>query len=340
MNRLIFILFIFFIMFAIQSCATTHKTVMRKDPLIGKLINTKTNSKTDFNSFIEDISTYDVIYLSEKHDNPEHHHIQQRVIKRLIEKGLNPTIGFEFFSMNDTPLLLNFIDSGKVVHSKKTEKLIESDLRKKLGWDTQSDQMWQYYYDLLNIAKKEKLQVAGIDLASSLKKRITRKGLDGISPIEKDQVFSTQSSGKVYKDYMFDIFKSVHCGMGHGKMQSRLYDTWTARNDKIALSISTLYKYKKGPIIIIIGGGHTEYGLGVINRVTKIDNKISQVNIALKEISVNPSVLTEYTSPLDLEGFENTPPADYLWFTQRVSYTDPCIEFRKSLEKMKKTSKE
>jgi uncharacterized iron-regulated protein len=312
---------------------------MRTDPLIGKIINTQSSRPVDFESLLKDVSTYDVIYLSEKHDNPEQHHIQQRVIHSLIETGLNPTIGFEFFSMDNTPDLLNFVDSGKVSHSKKIEKIIEADLRKKLKWDTQSDQMWRYYYDLLSIAKKENLQVAGIDLPNTLKKRITRKGIKGITPIEKELIFSTQLTDEAYKDYMFSIFKAVHCGMGHGKMQARLYDTWVARNDKMAHSITRLYKHGKGPIVIIIGGGHTEYGLGVIDRVSAIDKTIKQVNIALREISVTPSELSEYLIPLELEGFKKVPLADYLWFTQRVSYADPCEEFKKTLQKMKKSSK-
>ena len=340
MNRLFFLFLVFFALSLIQSCATTHKTMKRQDPLIGKIINTKSNQAIDFESLIKDISTYDVIYLSEKHDNPEQHHIQQRVILGLIEKGLTPTLGFEFFSLEDTSDLLNFVDSGKAVHTKKIEKIIEIDLRKKLRWDTQSDIMWNYYYDLLSIAKEEKLKVAGIDLPSALKKRITRKGINGISSIEKEQVFTTQLSDETYKDYMFSIFKAVHCGMGNEKMQARLYDTWMARNDKMALSITRLYKHYKGPIVIIIGGGHTEYGLGVINRVAAIDKTIKQVNIALKEISVKPSGLLEYVLPLELAGFEKVPLADFLWFTQRVSYADPCEEFKKSLKKMKKKSKE
>ncbi|MCK5695252.1 MAG: ChaN family lipoprotein [Desulfobacula sp.] len=335
MNRLFFLFLIFFAISIIQSCATTKKTLMRNDPLIGKIIDTQSSQIVDFESLIKDISTYDVIYLSEKHDNPEQHHIQQRVILGLIETGLNPTIGFEFFSMDNTPDLLNFVDSGKVSHSKKIEKIIETDLRKKLRWDTQSDQMWQYYYDLLSIAKNESLLVAGIDLPGTLKKRITRKGINGITPIEKEQIFSTELSDEAYKDYKFSIFKAVHCGMGHEKMQARLYDTWVARNDKMAHSITRLYKHGKGPIIIIIGGGHTEYGLGVINRVTAIDKTIKQVNIALREISVHPSELLDYILPLKLEGFKKVPPADFLWFTQRVSYADPCEEFKKSLQKMK-----
>ncbi|MCP3873062.1 MAG: ChaN family lipoprotein [Desulfobacteraceae bacterium] len=340
MHRLFFIFLTFFILIIIQSCATTKKSMIRKDPLIGKIINTKTNQALGFESLIKDIRNYDVIYLSEKHDNPAHHAIQKKIIQSLINKGLEPSIGFEFFSMDDTPDLLNFIDSGKVAHSKKSQKIIETDLRKKLRWDTQSDTMWSYYLDLLKIAKKESLNVAGIDLSSTLKRRITRKGINGISPIEKEKIFSTGLFNQVYKEYMFSIFKAVHCGMGHGKMQSRLYDTWVARNDKMALSITQLNKHSNGPVIIIIGGGHTEYKLGVIDRVNAIDDSIKQTNIALKEISVAPSTLEEYSLPLDLEGFEKMPPASYLWFTQRVSYTDPCEEFKKTLKKMKQSSKD
>ncbi len=341
MTRQIFLfLSILLTLAMVQSCATTKKTtIMRQDPLIGKIINTKTDRTIDFSSLIKDISSYDVIYFSEKHDNPEHHNIQQRIINSLIKSNIQPTIGFEFFSMDDTPDLLNFIDSGKADHPENIEKIIEGHLRRKLGWDRQSDKMWKYYFDLLAIAKSEKLKVAGIDLPTTLKKRVPRKGIDSISSIEKDMIFSTPLADKTYKDYMFSIFKAVHCGMGNENMQSRLYDTWRARNDKMALSITQLVKHGSGPVVVIIGGGHTEYGLGVINRVKEIDKNITQVNIALQEISVKPSNLSEYTQPLELQGFKKRPPADFLWFTQRVSYADPCKEFKKSLQKMKNKHK-
>lgn len=339
MSRFFFLLYIFFCLSIIQSCATANKSIMRDDPLIGKIVDARTGRVIDFQSLVKAVSHHDVIYLSEKHNNPEHHLFQERLIRGLFENGLTPSIGFEFFSMDDTPDLLNFIDSGKVEHSKKIDKIIEDDLRRKLGWDTQPDESWKYYFDLLSLAKEKNLNVAGIDLSNSLKKRITRKGIEGLSPIEKEQIFSTRMENDVYKDYMFSIFKSVHCGMEHGNMQSRLYDTWVARNDKMAHSISRLYTLYKGPVIIIIGGGHTEYSLGVIDRVRAIDKKITQVDIGLREISVRPSNVSEYLMPLELAGFNRVPPAQYLYFTQRVSYADPCEEFKKSLEKMKKPPK-
>jgi len=328
--------FLFFIPVVIQSCAVNSIPAKRQDPLIGKIIDTRTSVTVDFEALIKKISTQDVIYLSEKHDNPDHHAMQQRVIKRLVEDGLNPVIGFEFFSMDDTPDLLNFIDSAKIAHSKDLMRIIESDLRKKLGWDTQPDAMWAYYYDLLILARENRLEVAGLDLPSTLKKRITRKGIDTITPIEKEMIFSTGLSDQVYKDYMAAVFKEVHCGMQHEQMQSKLWDTWLARNDKMALSITQLKRHHKGPLVVIIGGGHTEYGLGVINRVTSIDPSLSQINFVFREISTAPAGLAEYLTPLDLEGYKPVPPADFLYFTQRASYEDPCEEFRKSMQKMKK----
>ncbi len=333
MNRPCLAFLIFLIPVLVQSCATIRKDVMRKDPLIGTIINTRTSEPVDFDTLIQRIGTHDVIYLSEKHDNADHHAMQQRVIKRLIENGLTPLIGFEFFSMEDTPDLLNFIDSGKVSHSKDLTKIIETDLRKKLGWDTQPDAMWGYYYGLLTLARDNTLEAAGLDLPETLKKRITRKGITAITPIEKEQIFATHPPDQAYKDYMFSIFKAVHCGMEHGQMQTKLYDTWLARNDKMALSITRLKQHHKGPLVVIIGGGHTEYGLGVINRVSVIDPGLRQVNLAMVEISVTPSDLSAYLEPLDLKGYDKVLPADFLFFSQRTSYEDPCEAFRKSMKK-------
>ena len=212
-------------------------------------------------------------------------------------------------------------------------RIIAADLRRKLRWDTQSDTLWKYYYDLLRLAEKAGLKTAGIDLSKTLKRRITRKGIKGITPLEKQMVFSTGFDDPVYKEYMLKIFKSVHCGMDMGRMNSRLYDTWTARNDTMALSLTKLVKFSKGPVIAIMGGGHTEYGFGVIDCVSFINKNISQVNVSLREINIEPAGLQEYLEPFKLKGHKERPPADYIWFTHRVSWDDPCERFKKNLNK-------
>ncbi|WP_242637357.1 ChaN family lipoprotein [Desulfobacter hydrogenophilus] len=331
-------------------CATTSKIIMRDDPLIGTLVKGDTGKPIHFAGLMDTLIHSDIIYLSEKHDNPMHHAIQHRVIQALIDRGYAPILGFEFFSYQDTPLLLNLVDAGKKAHSPKMEKAVEQRIREKLGWENQSDTMWGYYWNLIRLAADNDFPAAGLDLSATQKRRITRKGLDGLSPIELQQLFSTKLSNTAYESYMKSVFVSVHCGMDHGRMTERLYDTWMARNDRMALSVVELFNAvqtqdrdkadrKTGPVVIIIGTGHTEYGLGVLDRVHHLKPNVTQTNLAITEIEREPADLSHYLAPLSLEGFDPVPPADFLWFTQRVSYDDPCEKFKAVLKKMKTRKK-
>lgn len=338
--RLFLILAAWAISSMLQSCATAvKKPVPPEDPLVGKILETRTRSLIPFSDLMDSLMGHEVIYLSEKHDNPMHHAIQNRIIQTLVEAGTSPALGFEFFAIHETPVLLSFVDSGGYPHNEKMAAMIEADLRRLLNWDRQSDQMWGYYFDLLTLARNHGLTAAGLDLPGPLKRRITRKGLSGITAIEKDQIFSTGFENPVYAGHMKAVFKAVHCGMGDDVMMDRLYDTWIARNDTMARSITRLADTAGGPVVVIMGSGHTEYGLGVIDRAASLNPALSQVNLALTEVHPQPTGIDTYVSPLDLKGFGPVPPADYIWFTHRVSDEDPCQAFKKSLHRMKQAGK-
>ncbi len=317
-----------------QACGMTPVEPFRNDPLIGQLINTATGEIIEMDDLVDDLLQADVIYLGEKHDNPEHHRLQRRIIQALIAKGRHPHLGFEFFSTSETPLLLDFVDSQRAHHSDVVEKRVEAMLRKQLGWDDKSDTLWSYYLELLRLAKKKNLLAAGLDLSDAQKRRISRKGWDKLTEIEKRSIFSTHLDDKIYQNYMYNIFSQVHCGIKNPGMQSRLYDTWVARNDTMAHTIAELHDTQPDrPVVVIIGGGHTEHNLGVVDRVRHLRPGISQVNVGFVEIAPTPSPVHDYLAPLELEGHAPCPAHDYIWFTQRVSYQDPCERYKRMLEK-------
>lgn len=158
---------------------------MRQDPLIGKIVDGTSGKEVSYDQLLEALGRYDVVYLSEKHDNPMHHAAQQRIITDLADTGRPPTIGFEFFSMSDTPHLLNIMDSKRAKHTPEMEKTMEERMREKLGWKEQSDAMWSFYWNLLLVAREKGLTAAGLDLTTAEKRRITRKGIEGITRLEK-----------------------------------------------------------------------------------------------------------------------------------------------------------
>ncbi len=327
---------VFLMLLLLQSHLLFAANGLQQDFLIGKIINSRTLKSMNLNELVKGVQEMDIVYLSEKHDNPEHHKIQLDILKKMVDGGRKPKLAFEFFSVWDTPALLDFLEIPQKGHTGDVGKEIEKEIREKLGWGERDDNMWMYYFNLLSFARKQGLFVAGLDLGHDQIMRITRKGFESLSHIEKAHIFSTHHKNKNYKNYMFEIFKWVHCGMENLVMQERLYDTWLARNDRMALSLVQIYMEKgNGPVVVIIGGGHTEYGLGVVERVRSMDRKLKQVVIGLQEISVEPSSLDNYLTPLELEGYNSVPPFDYIWFTQRVSDKDPCEEFGEQLRRMK-----
>ncbi|MCG8566372.1 MAG: ChaN family lipoprotein [Desulfobacterales bacterium] len=320
--------------------------------MIDKILDTANGELIPFEGLMAKIQDADVIYLAEKHDNPRHHSIQQKIIQRLCRDNCDPILGFEFFSVYDTAVLMTYVDAAKSPHPKMKKKTkgsampkkhgkayqrkMEKRLRSQLEWENQSDDMWKFYYDLLKLAKANKLQAAGLDLTSAQKKRILRRGMEQLTQMEKNYIFSTGYENPQYAAHMKEIFKQVHCGMGNPAMLDKQYQTWLARNDTMARSITQLSREKrKGPVVVIVGGGHTVHGLGIVDRVAHLNPQLSQVILGLTEVSAQGRPAEDYLTPLELEGFDPTPPGDFLWFTPRVSNGDPCKKFKKMLERMK-----
>lgn len=321
----------------IQSCASVSRHPVRNDPLIGKIIDTSTGRSVTFKTLMNTIIGHDIVFLSEKHDNADHHSIQRRIIQALISSDHPPAVGFEFFSLEETPLLMNFVDSAAAPHSPEMEAAIEGRMRSRLGWEGQKDTMWGYYWDLMVLARDNQLSMAGLDINASMKRRISRKGRENLTCMEKKMLFSTNFSDPVYEARMKEIFREVHCGMAGERMAERLFDTWVARNDQMAKSLSMLHDPEgKGPVVVIMGNGHTEYRLGVMERLKAITPKLSQINIGITEIARTVKPLDSYLTLLDLDGYPPVPSADYLWFTQRASYDDPCEKFRDRIKNSEK----
>ena len=132
-------------------------------------------------------------------------------------------------------------------------------------------------------------------------------------------------------------FKAAHCGFCNERMSERMYQSWTARNDAMAYSIASMVQEDSNqPIAMIIGGGHTQHNMAVFERVTFFRPSIKQVNVGIQEVAIKPVPAETYMEKTMLDGREFLPAHEYIWFTDRASYEDPCEQFFKQMSKMKK----
>ncbi|MBF0283228.1 MAG: ChaN family lipoprotein [Magnetococcales bacterium] len=275
-----------------------------------------------------------VIYLAEKHDNPHHHRLQVKILERLVALGRKPAVGFEFFSREQTGWLMNYQTGGvSPLHGTAAAPgSAERSLRANLGWSHRED--WPFYFPLIEVGKKHGLPLFGADLPSAVKIRLARAGLEQLTALERQQIPDTGLRREDYRLLMREKLSASHCGHASPAMLDRLHQTWLARNDAMALAVTTVLKERpEEPVVVILGGGHTEHGMGVVERVAFLNPGISQLDLGLME-SPDPTRDAERLPPPESGGATVFPAGhDVYWFTPAPGGSDadkdPCAAFAK-----------
>ena len=302
----------------------------QEDELVGQIIQASNQQIMSKEVLIEKMLESDVVYLGEKHDNANHHEIQIDIINSLIEKGIKPIIGFEFFYQHQTSELIKFVKGIKSPfhHGEENPEKEENKLRNKLGWQNRSDEDWKFYFNFLKQAKKQKLDVFGADIPSGLISRISRGGLESLTPIELKQLSPTNFHDPIYQKLMVEKFKDSHCGWVPEDNFEKLYQTWVARNDAMANSISAMLVSKgENLVIMIVGGGHVEHNMGIFERVSHLNPNIKQLNLGLTEIAIESTPLIDRIEKPVIGNLNFESGHEYYWFTPRADYDDPCKGF-------------
>ena len=313
---------------------TTARAHAANDPLLDTIISTADGQPLEPAQLYDSMAGVQVVYLGEIHENQRHHELQLQALQTLLDLNIRPALGFEFFSVEQTGYLMNFVDNEAVHGKQADDEQAEKKLREKLNWGQRRDEEWSYYFPLLKLAKEYELKVFGTDLPDSLKRRISRSGVAGLTAVEKRLLHSTGFDDPVYRQYMEQTLVDAHCGWNDPTLIGNLYETWLQRNDTMAQSIAAMAKTGQA-VLMIIGAGHTRHNLAVIERVNHILPGVRQFNLGYQELALEPQAADDYYQTQKIADRQLAPSHDYLWFTPRSSFEDPCDRFKIQLQKHK-----
>ncbi|MDX2471460.1 MAG: ChaN family lipoprotein [SAR324 cluster bacterium] len=331
------------ILLLVASCSQMEQIPPRQDPLVGKIYKGSGQEMTQAEVYTQALKS-DVIYLGESHENKDQHKIQLELIGHLIEKKQKIAIGLEFFYQSQTSLLMSYVQGrpkgkhGKVKPGADPQKAIQN-LRERLGWAQVDDETWEKYFAFIALAKKHDLVVFGADLPRSLNYRISRNSWKGLTGLEQIQAPMGKQPTAAYEELMKERFTAAHCGWSEEKLLGKLYETWRARNEAMAISIANM-KPQVGKVVMIVGGGHVENNLGLVSHLKIKKPQWKQMNIGLTEIPLEESTLGEILAPTkSLKGKNFGVSHDIFWFTGRHSWVHPCKRFQKQLSTHKTDKK-
>lgn len=294
----------------VAGCAASRVT-LADHPLAGKVWDVAAARFVAPAEAERRIAAADIALLGETHDNPEHHAVQLRLLRRTVDAGRKPALVMEQIDTEwqdavDAARAVDGVDSAAIAAAGKVSP----------GWH------WREYAELVTLALERRLKVVAANLSRARTRPIAAEGLAALGAGEPERLGLEPGWPAARRAAMRRVLVDGHCG-DDSPIIDKLIDVQRARD---AVMADTILKAGNDGVVAIIGRGHARADLGVPLYLAGRTGGRSVVSLGLVEVEQGRSAPTDYA--------ETTPGThDFVWFTPRAERADQCATFKRSAGK-------
>ena len=249
------------------------------------------------------------VLLGEKHDNPDHHALQARVLEALVDAGAKPVVAFEMFDVEKQPA----IDEARRASPRDAARIASA-----VDWEHSGWPSWSFYAPIVQLALDAELPIVAAGL-SAAKMRAMMKPADGVPPDldEGAQLTPEQRAS------LTDELRASHCGHLPEAMLPVMIRMQRARDVAMAKALAANVDDVHREGVLIAGTGHTRTDRGAALDLTARDPSRPVSSVAFVEVERGKDQPRAYASRWNTTAL----PFDFVWFTPRATDDDPCAAF-------------
>jgi len=255
----------------------------------GQVVDVASGRAIAFEELIAHLSSKDLIFVGEAHDNPDHHLIQIQILQAVASGSPSLAVGMEFFQQDHQP----FVD--KYIQGKITEREFLEAVNWKKTWGFE----YHLYRPLMQLAKERKYRVLAINAPSSLVRKVARTGLDSLEPSEREQLpKEIDLNQNRHRSFLQEIYNE------HSPQELKnfdfFYEAQCVWEETMAHNLAEHLASGEGRIIALTGNGHIVNKFGIPDRTLR---------------RVPASMVTVMPYPLNGKETIDRQTADFVWFT-------------------------
>jgi uncharacterized iron-regulated protein len=279
-------------------------------PLVGKIWDMRSHSFIDEATLLARIDQANVLLLGETHDNPQHHDLQQKLLKARIVSGARPALVMEQLDAESQPAL------DKALSGSDRDETLKA----VTGLIKFAD--WKSYRPFLVTAVDYKLPIIAANISSQQLQPVIRQGFaafdaDALKRMAVEQVWSESR-----ENYMRRNIGGAHCGQIRDELREGL--TRSQRLRDAMMADSAISGIGRG-IVAIVGSSHARRDVGMPLYLAARAPLAHIYSIGFVEVSPGRIAPESY----ETESASGDAPFDVIWFTQRVARADPCADMNK-----------
>jgi uncharacterized iron-regulated protein len=282
------------------------------DPAAGKLV--------DEAAVVARLRGARYVLLGEKHDNPDHHALQARLLRALTAAGRRPAVAFEMLTGSQAAALAGHL----AAHPRDAAGIGEA-----VHWEASGWPAWAMYEPIAQAALDAGLPIVAASLDSDRVRAVSRGGVAALDAAFVQRHGLDRPLPPDLDKTMAEEIRDAHCGHAPADRIGAMIAVQRARDAQMAEAM--LQAAGPDGAVLIAGAGHARSDHGVPAYLRRIDAAARAVSIAFVEVDLGRA---------DVEGhaarFAGRWPFDFVWFTPAVDGEDPCEKFRKSLERLRR----
>ena len=306
----IFKTFVIALLVTLSACAapapTWRSAVDIVHPLVGKIIDAKTGEYVSDAAAARRLHGARYLLLGEKHDNPDHHLIQARLLEIFTDAGLRPAVAWEMISEDQTLALAAFQRAAPPDGSLMGEALRWRDF----GWPD-----WTIYQPIADAAIAAKLPMA----AASPGRRASRaQSARFASPLPQPLLDGLKAE-----------LVASHCGQLPGAAVAPMAQAQQRKD--LAMAESLLANATRDGAVLIAGNGHVRRDRGAPWWLTQLGEPPTSI-LAVGILEVD----REKRTAIDLKAYADQ--FDLIYMTPKIDSEDACEKFAEQLRRLRNKS--
>lgn len=238
------------------------------------------------------------VFLGEKHDNPEHHLIELRLIQERVRELNAGAVVFE---------MLDESQDGRLALLKMDDDLPA--MKQTLEWsDKPGAWDWSVYAPLFQVALSKQALRSG-NISKALISSVYREGEQKLQNQERfSTVFAATSA---VKDYLLDQIFKAHCGMQSKDGLKPMLHIQLAKDASMASRMRLSER-----AMLIAGGEHVRAETGAPWHLRQALPASDAIVIQLVEVKSGQDEVATY--------IKEAGKADYYWLTEATPEKDYC----------------
>src|SRR2546428_649682 len=288
----------------------------RAHPLVGRIWDVKAGTFIPEDTLVARLVASRFVLLGERHDNPDHHVLQAKLVLAMVAAGRRPAVGFEMLATDDAPAVVRYL-----ARSPKDA----AGLGDAVNWSRSGWPEWRFYQPIAQAALDANVPIVATNLSRAATEAVRRNGLPGLGPTLMTQLRLAEPTPETRLAMARELRES-HCGQVPDTMIDRMVDIQWARDARIAASVARAGQ--RDGAVLIAGAGHVRRDRGVPVHLARQVPDATIASIAFVEVDAAASKPGDYAARFGTE----TLPFDYVWFTPKADDDRPCAKLKKSTD--------